>query len=100
MAFSIIGQIVTHIVIMIFAVSWSKPHTPTDEETRDPNGKFKANVLNTVVFLISSIQIVGTFAANYIGEPFIQSLQANKGLWRCFCFLAGLCFVCASGVFP
>jgi len=100
MFFSMTGQIIVHMVIMVLAVSWSKPHTPTDEETRDPDGKFKPNVLNTVVFLISSVQIVGTFAANYIGEPFMQSLQANKGLWRSVCALSGLCFVCASGVFP
>lgn len=100
MAFSMTGQIITHIVIMVFAVSWSKPHTPTDEETRNPDGKFKPNVLNTVVFLISSVQIVGTFAANYIGEPFMQSLQANKGLWRVILLLSGIMFICASGVFP
>jgi len=100
MFFSMTSQIIVHFVVMFLAVSWSKPHTPTDEETRDPNGKFKPNVLNTVIFLISSIQIVATFAANYIGEPFMQSLQANKGLWRSVCFLSGLCFICASGMFP
>merc|ERR1711879_474186 len=100
MFWSMTGQILVHMVVMILAVIYSKPHTPTDEETRDPEGKFKANVLNTVVSLVSTIQIVATFAANYIGEPFMQSLTANKGLWRSICALAALCFVCALGIFP
>merc|ERR1712228_471492 len=36
---SLIGQSITHLYTLTCAVTWSKPHTPTDEETRDPEGK-------------------------------------------------------------
>eukprot|EP00494_Astrolonche_serrata_P026347 UN26609 len=81
--FSLLGQFILHMTVMYLAVSWSKPHTPIDEDTRDPNGKFKPNVLNTVVFLISSTQTASTFAANYIGQPFMTDLINNTGLIRC-----------------
>jgi len=97
---SLIGQSVTHLYTLTCAVTWSKPHTPTDEETRDPEGKFKPNVLNTVVFLVSTIQIVGTFAANYAGYPFMVSLSDNKKLNRTIMALCAVCFACGLGWWP
>ena len=97
---SLIGQSVTHLWTLTLAVAWSKPHTPTDEETRDPEGKFKENVLNTVVFLVSTIQIVGTFAANYAGYPFMVSLSDNKKLNRTIMALCAVCFACGLGWWP
>ena len=90
----------THLYTLTCAVTWSKPHTPTDEETRDPEGKFKPNVLNTVVFLVSTIQIVATFAANYAGYPFMVSLSDNKKLNRTILMLCGICFACGLGWWP
>lgn len=97
---SLIGQSITHLYTLMCAVSWSKPHTPTDEETRDPEGKFKPNVLNTVVFLVSTIQIVATFAANYAGYPFMVSLGQNKKLNRTIFALCAVCFACGLGYWP
>ena len=91
---------ITHLTILHTAVVSSKPHTPTDEETKDPEGKFKPNVLNTVVFLVSTIQIVGTFGANYAGAPFMKSLSTNKKLHRTMLALCAICFACALGWFP
>ena len=91
---------ITHLTILHSAVVWSKPHTPTDEETKDPEGKFKPNVLNTVVFIVSTVQIVGTFGANYAGAPFMKSLTQNKKLNRTMMALCGICFACALGWFP
>merc|ERR1719189_1288259 len=97
---SLIGQAITHLWTLTLAVAWSKPYTPTDEETRDPEGKFKENVLNTVVFLVSTVQIVGTFAANYAGYPFMVSLSDNKKLNRTIMALCAVCFACGLGWWP
>merc|ERR550525_1993541 len=97
---SLIGQAVTHLWTLTLAVAWSKPHTPTDEETRDPEGKFKENVLNTVVFLVSTVQFVGIFAANYAGYPFMVSLRNNKKLNRTIMALCAVCFACGLGWWP
>merc|ERR1719373_1285072 len=48
------------------SVQWAKPHTPI-MDTKEMDAQFKPNVLNTVVFLISSTQTASTFMANYIG---------------------------------
>jgi cation-transporting ATPase 13A1 len=54
----------------------------SDEENRNPEGDFKINVLNTVVFLIQSSMTISTFAANYQGRPFMQNLNENKMMYR------------------
>ena len=100
MILSLTGQMITHLTTLHLAVTWSKPHTPTDEETRDPEGKFKPNVLNTVVFLVSTTQTVATFAANYAGAPFMASLIENKKLHRTIGALLGICYVCALNWYP
>ncbi|ETO06546.1 hypothetical protein RFI_30843, partial [Reticulomyxa filosa] len=69
-------------------------------ETRDPEGKFKPNVVNTVVFLVSTVQQVTTFAANYAGYPFMQAIGENKKLYRTIMILCGICFACALNWFP
>jgi len=36
-----------------------------DQETKDPDGKFKPNTLNTVVYLMSTTMTITTFLSNY-----------------------------------
>lgn len=117
MFLSLVGQFAMHLGTLILAVKWSQPFTPTyaahnpaiihrllyhfsDEVTRDPDGDFAPNVLNTVVFLVSSSTTVATFAANYKGRPFMQSLRENTALFRCIvvCILGVIC--CALEVSP
>lgn len=121
MFLSLVGQFAMHIGTLILAVKWSQPFTPTyaaaantpaftnrslfsryfsDEKTRDPDGDFAPNVLNTVVFLVSSSTTLATFAANYKGRPFMQSLRENTALFRCIfiCILGVIC--CALELSP
>jgi cation-transporting ATPase 13A1 len=64
----------------------------SDKDTRDPDSDFSPNVLNTVVFLVTSSTTLATFAANYKGHPFMQNLRENTAFFRCLC-------VCVVGVF-
>ena len=48
----------------------------------EPDADFKPNVINTVVFLLSSTMQINTFVTNYTGHPFMQSLRENSLLFK------------------
>jgi manganese-transporting P-type ATPase len=100
MFLTVLGQFAIHMFCLITAVKWSNPHTPEDEEHRDPEGEFKANVLNTVVFLLSTTMTVATFLANYQGKPFMTSLMKNKPLFRSLILTDVLMMFCALEISP
>jgi len=78
MFLTIVGQFAIHLYVLVTAVTWADPHSPKDKESLDPDGTFKPNVLNSVVFLVTNSMTVATFIANYEGNPFMQSLRENK----------------------
>ena len=43
-----------------------------------PDGKFTPNVVNSIMFLMSSIMQVNTFVVNYRGHPFMEGFWENK----------------------
>lgn len=45
-----------------------------------PDAEFEPNLVNTVCFLVQWVVQLTTFAVNYIGHPFNQSLAENAGL--------------------
>ena len=49
----------------------------------DLEKEFEPNILNSVVYLIDMGMQVSTFAVNYRGEPFMQSLWSHKPLRNC-----------------
>jgi len=80
MFLSIIGQFAVHLFVIFSTVAMAKPLTVLDAATKDPDGEFHPNILNSVVFLVSTSMNVATFLANYQGRPFMQSLQENRQL--------------------
>jgi cation-transporting ATPase 13A1 len=95
MLLSIIFQFSLHLYVLITAVDMSRPHTEMDDEMRDPDGKFKPNLLNSVVFLVSQLTTVSTFAVNYRGRPFMEGLRENIALYRGLVFAGFIVFACA-----
>jgi len=82
MMLSVLGQFALHMLVLLTAINLATPHTPTTPEHKSPSKSFQPNVLNTVVFLVSNTQTVATFAANYRGRPFMQSLRENTALYK------------------
>eukprot|EP00189_Rhodosorus_marinus_P013980 CAMPEP_0184746042 /NCGR_PEP_ID=MMETSP0315-20130426/8616_1 /TAXON_ID=101924 /ORGANISM="Rhodosorus marinus, Strain UTEX LB 2760" /LENGTH=1197 /DNA_ID=CAMNT_0027218425 /DNA_START=56 /DNA_END=3646 /DNA_ORIENTATION=- len=76
---SLLAQFAVHLVCLAMCVSVAKQYLPMDFDP-DVDGAFQPNVLNTIVFLISTAQQVVVFAVNYKGYPFMQGLQDNKML--------------------
>ena len=100
MMLAVVGQFALHMLTLLTAVQLSTPHTPQDAETKSPDSTFKPNVLNTVVYLVSTISTTSTFLANYRGRPFMQGLRENKWLWRALMVNVGVVLLLASGLAP
>lgn len=63
-------------------------------------GEFKPNLLNSAMFLLTTLIGGVTFAVNYRGEPFMQSIRKNKPMFFALTFLALAVFYFASETDP
>lgn len=52
---------------------------PSDEV--DLEGEFEPSLLNSAVYIMQLIQQVSTFAINYQGRPFRESIRENRGMY-------------------
>jgi len=66
----------------------------------DLDAPFKPTLINSAVFLISTTMHVSTFAVNYRGHPFMQSLWENKPLLYCLSVVGGITALAASQLSP
>ena len=48
------------------------------EECIEPDTEFHPNLVNTVSYMVNMMIQVATFAVNYMGHPFNQSISENK----------------------
>lgn len=61
---------------------------------------FKPNLMNTVVFLVETAQIVAVLFVNYKGRPWMKGVTENHALFfSIFACVAGVAF-CAWEVSP
>lgn len=99
MVFSVIGQFLIHLAALMFVHQDSM-------KTRDPSLKldseatFSPSVVNTAIFLLSASQQLSTFAVNYQGHPFMQSIRENKGLFICLLATFGIAASCVLQISP
>jgi len=76
---SLLGQFTVHLVTMIVAVRRAKQHLPPDYDV-DLDGEFKPGIVNSVVFLVGSVQQVTVFVVNLQGRPFMTGMTENRPL--------------------
>jgi cation-transporting ATPase 13A1 len=62
--------------------------------------EFKPTLVNSTVFIISLSLQVATFAINYKGHPFMESLKENKPLLYSILFSASAVAVLACRLLP
>lgn len=67
---------------------------------RNPDANFSPNILNSVVFLITSLTQVTTFAVNYKGRPYMQSLIEHKPLLYVLIGATLTLYACCLEIFP
>ena len=65
-----------------------------------PDGSFSPNLLNSLIFLLSTWMQLNTFAVNYSGAPFTKPLREHTPLWIALRVGWLLVLVAASGLLP
>lgn len=69
--------------------------TPEDKEV-----EFEPNIVNSTVYLICMGLQVSTFAVNYKGHPFMESLRENRLLLYSILASSGVVMCLALGIVP
>lgn len=94
---SLIGQFAVHLTFLVYSVKEAEKHMP--EECIEPDASFHPNLVNTVSYMVSMMLQVATFAVNYMGHPFNQSIRENKPFFYALIAGAGFFTVIASDLF-
>ncbi|PIA19215.1 hypothetical protein COEREDRAFT_68863 [Coemansia reversa NRRL 1564] len=98
MLLTVLGQFAVHVVAMIVVSRAARTLEPPGEV--DLESPFEPNLLNTAMYLIQLSQQVSTFAINYQGHPFRESLRDNKFLYRGLVAVGAIAAVCATELAP
>jgi cation-transporting ATPase 13A1 len=77
---SMMGQFMIHTGALVLTNYYGKQYLPKDVDM-NIDGSFSPNILNTMVFLVSTAQQVGIFSINYRGYPFMEGLFQRRALW-------------------
>ncbi|PSN71475.1 hypothetical protein BS50DRAFT_674014 [Corynespora cassiicola Philippines] len=96
---SVLGQFAIHIVTLIY-VSQYVQRTDPKEENIDLEKEFEPSLLNSAIYLLQLIQQISTFAINYQGRPFRESIRENRGMYWGLVLVSGVAFSCATEFIP
>ncbi|ORZ35649.1 hypothetical protein BCR44DRAFT_1479720 [Catenaria anguillulae PL171] len=96
---SVVGQFAVHAYALYYVTSECKAELGGGLEV-DFEGKkeFVPNLLNAGVYLITTSMQVSTFAINYIGRPFRESIRENVALFRGLVLVGSISFLAAMEV--
>ncbi|OMJ07162.1 Manganese-transporting ATPase 1 [Smittium culicis] len=91
---TVLCQFAVHIGALVFLTLQVRKYEPSGEV--DIGGEFKPSLLNTAMYLISLSQQISTFAINYQGHPFRESLRENVYLYRGLMGVGIIVALCAT----
>lgn len=77
---SVLGQFAIHIATLVYVSQVVYKLDPRKEDV-DLEGEFEPSLLNSAIYLLQLIQQVSTFAINYQGRPFRESIKENRGMY-------------------
>ncbi|GKT34383.1 Endoplasmic reticulum transmembrane helix translocase [Aduncisulcus paluster] len=99
--FSIIGQAIMEMVVLIFSGHLCKEYSGvTVRKTVPFKHEFEESLTNTVLFIVQFCLDVACITVNYQGKPHTQSIFQNKKLLFSVVGSVGAVFVLASQMFP
>jgi len=96
---SILGQFAVHIATLVYVTLEIYKLEPREPKP-DLEKEFSPSLLNTGIFLIQLAQQVSTFAVNYQGLPFRESIKDNKGMYYGLLGVAGLALAGSTEFIP
>jgi cation-transporting ATPase 13A1 len=98
---TVLGQFTVHLASLIYLVNEAHARSPPREEKfANLDTEFKPSLVNSTVYIISLSLQVATFAINYKGHPFMESLRQNKPLLYSILFSASAVVVLACRLMP
>ncbi|KAK4243101.1 hypothetical protein C7999DRAFT_36582 [Corynascus novoguineensis] len=96
---SILGQFAVHVATLIYIARYCEVLEPRSEAP-DLEAEFSPSLLNSAVYLLQLIQQISTFAVNYQGRPFRESLSENKGMFYGILGVTAIAFACSTELVP
>ncbi|KAL2753141.1 hypothetical protein ACRALDRAFT_1045141 [Sodiomyces alcalophilus JCM 7366] len=96
---SILGQFAVHVATLIYIANFCDRLEPRSDEV-DLEAEFSPSLLNSAVYLLQLIQQISTFAINYQGRPFRESLSENRGMFYGIVGVTALAFSCSMELVP
>ncbi|KAI9663112.1 MAG: hypothetical protein M1821_008160 [Bathelium mastoideum] len=96
---SVLGQFAVHIVTLIYVSQYVQRTEPKKDDI-DLEGEFEPSLLNSAIYLLQLIQQISTFAINYQGRPFRESIRENKGMYWGLVLVSAVAFSCATEFIP
>ncbi|KAK5175521.1 putative cation-transporting ATPase 1 [Saxophila tyrrhenica] len=98
---SVLGQFAIHIVTLIYISDYVHKFEEKEDRAKiDLEKEFQPSLLNSAIYLLQLIQQISTFAINYQGRPFRESIRENKGMYYGICAVTALAFSCATEFVP
>jgi cation-transporting ATPase 13A1 len=96
---SVLGQFAVHIITLIYVSQYVQRVEPKDPNP-DLEKDFEPSLLNSAIYLLQLIQQISTFAINYQGRPFRESIRENKGMYWGLVSVSAVAFSCATEFIP
>ncbi|KAI9668948.1 MAG: hypothetical protein M1817_005171 [Caeruleum heppii] len=96
---SVLGQFAIHIVTLIYVSNYVQRIEPRKDDV-DLEGEFEPSLLNSAVYLLQLIQQISTFAINYQGRPFRESIRENRGMFWGLVMVSAVAFSCSTEFIP
>ncbi|XP_065199727.1 endoplasmic reticulum transmembrane helix translocase [Planococcus citri] len=107
---TVLSQFAVHFVALVFLVRQSRIYSPPSDkppvspfsttEESETESEFEPSVTNSTVYIISITLQVITFAINYRGRPFMESLSENKALLYTLFMSSCLVMMLCLGISP